>query len=102
MIVHLCLGGNVAGGSFPVDDLSSSWRATKSLYRLLTVHVRIGVETGYQLVNRPEGGQVLTLYGICSMRFRLRHYLCRGDCYILDIGHGSGIQVGQWMVYEYG
>lgn len=29
----------------PVDDLSSACRATKSLYRRLTVHVRIGVET---------------------------------------------------------
>jgi hypothetical protein len=45
VIVHLCFGGNVAGGSLPVEDLSSAWRATKSLYRLLTVQVRMGVET---------------------------------------------------------
>jgi hypothetical protein len=93
VIVHLCLGGNDAGGSFPVDDLSSSWRATKSLYRLLTVHVRIGVETGYQS-SGPGDDQILTLYRVCSMWLRLCDYLCRSDYYVLDIGHCSGIQVG--------
>ena len=41
-----CFGGNDAGGSFSVDDRSSEWRERKSLYRLDTVHERIGVATG--------------------------------------------------------
>ena len=46
-MVQECFGGKAAGGSFEVDDLSSACRATKSLYRLLTVQVRMGVETGH-------------------------------------------------------
>lgn len=47
VMVQECFGGRAAGGSFEVDDLSSACRATKSLYRLLTVQVRIGVETDH-------------------------------------------------------
>jgi hypothetical protein len=77
-MVHLCFGGKVAGGSLDVDDLSSACRATKSLYRLLTVHVRMGVETRNQhrayleKDRRREGRPLgLTLDGIGGMWLRL-------------------------------
>jgi hypothetical protein len=48
-----CFGGSPAGGCLFVEEISSVLRATKSLYRLSTVHVRIGVETGSQFL--PPG-----------------------------------------------
>lgn len=95
-MVHLCFGGKAAGGSFEVDDLSSACRATKSLYRLLTVQVRIGVDTDDQLYSSQGASEVpgmtktgarLTLDCICGMRFRLCHYLSRSNYYILYITH---------------
>lgn len=45
-----CFGGSFAGGSLPVELRSSASSATKSLYRLLTDHERVGVDTACQWV----------------------------------------------------
>lgn len=55
----------------------------KSLYRLDTVHVRIGVVTKSALVQ-----EWLTGDSICSMRFGMSNGLCGGNLNVLDIGHG--------------
>lgn len=71
-----------------MDDLSSAWRATKSLYRLLTVHVRIGVETTMSVwVERLSMDVRLTLDGIGCMWFRLGHGLSGSDHYVLNVCH---------------
>lgn len=45
-----CFGGSWAGGSLPVLLRSSVSSATKSLYRLLTDHERVGVDTAVRSV----------------------------------------------------
>lgn len=87
-MVQLCLGGKAAGGSLPVDDLSSAWSATKSLYRLLTVHVRMGVDTAHQCSGpmfREAMVRSLTLDSVGGVRFRLCHRLGGRDDYVLDV-----------------
>jgi hypothetical protein len=50
---HGCLGGSAAGGALPTELVSSVLSATKSLYRLSTVQVRVGVETVWGQLSSP-------------------------------------------------
>ncbi len=87
----------------PVEESSSAWRERKSLYRLETVQVRMGVETGSrQLLARGDfycrmaamemewrSDVRRTLDGVCCVWFGLRDDLGGGDGDVLDVGHGG-------------
>ena len=97
---HPCFAGSPAGGSFPTEDLSSAFSATKSLYRLETVQARVGVETGISSSKRTavwrfgwkrsrEGGSALTLDGVRSVRLGVSDCLTGGDGDGLYVRHGD-------------